>query len=120
MANVKKAEPTVNETKRKKYMVIARSPETMKEGYAIVNAGGIKAKRIPFETPVMLTDKEVAVIKRQRESIQVDAELTVYQIMEKYKMSQEKANRMIRQINSDKDMGGKRIDWVARYIVTPA
>jgi hypothetical protein len=104
---------------RKKYVIIARSTETIKERYACVNAGGVVIKRIPFETPVYLTDKEVAALKNQRESIQVDAPINVYQLMEKHKISQEKANRLAQKIEEDKSMGGKKIEWVAKYIVSP-
>ena len=117
MAAVKEA---VKENVRTMYTIIARSPETMKEKYATVNVGGIKARMLPFDTPVPLSKKEVSALRRQRESIQIDAEVNVHQLMEKHKISQEKANRLAQQINSDRSMGGKKIDWVEKYIIVPA
>ena len=104
---------------KKQYVIIARSQETMKEGFAVVNAGGRMARRIKFETPVYLTDTEVNAIKRQKDPVQIDKEISVYEIMEKYKIPQEKAGRLAQKIQQDPSMGGKSIDFVSKYIVTP-
>jgi hypothetical protein len=40
--------------------------------------------------------------------------------MEKHKVSQDKANRLAKAIEGDRSMGGKRIDWVEKYILVPA
>ncbi len=72
---------------RQKYLVIARSTETIKEQYAIAGT-----KRIPFDTPVYLTEKDIVSLKRQREPIQVEKQVSEKEIMEKHQVSQSKAN----------------------------
>jgi len=110
MATVKK-----ETTKRKLYMVIARSTETMKEMY--VWANGVQ---IPFETPLPLTDTQIATIKRQREPIQIEKTTTVRDIVEKHQVDQAKANQMLKLIAENPEQGGKKITYVDKYIVTPA
>ena len=97
---------------RKKYLVIARSTETIKEQYAIAGR-----KRIPFDTPVYLTDNDIATLKRQREAIQIEKQVNVREIMEQHQISQAKANELAKLQESD---GKKQIKFVSKYIVTPA
>jgi len=100
---------------RKKYIVIARSTETIKEMYAIAGT-----KRIPFDEPVFLTDKDIVALKRQREPIQVEKQVTVRDIMEKHRVSQGKAQEMAKLIANNPDQGGKKITFVSKYLVVPA
>ena len=100
---------------RKKYLVIARSTETIKEMYAVAGT-----KKIPFDTPVTLTDNDLATLKRQREPIQVDKQVSVREIMEKHQVSQSKAQEMAKLISENPEQGGKKITFVSKYIVTPA
>jgi len=106
--------------KKKKYIVYARSNDTIRERFAKVNAGGMRAKSIPFETPVMLTDEEVAALRRMKEPIQMKKQISVAEIMEKHKVTQAKANKMAALIEQNPDMGGKEISWVPKYVVSPA
>ena len=100
---------------RQKYLVIARSPDTMKELTAFANG-----KHIPFDTPVYLTEKQINSLKRQREPIQIEKQISVREIMEKHQVNQTKANEMAKLIAQDPNQGGKKIQYVAKYIVTPA
>ena len=102
-------------TKRKMYLVIARSTETMKEMYAWANGA-----KIPFETPVPLNDTQIATLKHQREPIQVEKTTTIRDIMEKHSVDQAKANQMLKLIADNPEQGGKKITYVSKYIVTPA
>ena len=99
----------------KKYLVIARNNETLKEGYAVAGH-----KRIPFDIPVPLTDREVESIKRQREAIQIEKQVSVRELMEKHQISQVKATEMARMISENPDQGGKKIEFVSKYIVSLA
>ena len=101
--------------KRPKYLVIARSTETMKEMYAWAN--GVK---VPFETPVALSDVQVSTLKRQREPIQIEKNTTIRDIMDQHQVDQGKANAMLKLIQENPDQGGKKITYVSKYIVTPA
>ena len=78
------------------------------------------AKRIPFERPVYLSEAEVAALKRQKEPIQVDKDISVHEIMEKHKIPQAKANQLARQTERDPSMGGKRITFTPKFLVQPA
>ena len=100
---------------RQKYIVIARSTDTMKEVYAFANG-----RKIPFDTPVPLTDSQIASLKRQKEAIQIEKQISVREIMEKHQVSQTKANEMAKLIADNPDQGGKKIQYVSKYIVTPA
>ena len=106
-------------SKPKKYLVYARSQETMKEKFVKVNAGGMKARPIPFETPVFLTDGEVAAIKRMKEPMQIESRIDVHELMNKHQITQAKANEMAKLMERD-PAARKNFSWVAKYIVTPA
>ena len=97
------------------YIVIARSNETIKEGYAMAGA-----RAIPFDTPVAMSDREVESVKRQKEAIQLDKQINVRELMEKHQISQAKANEMAKLIAENPEQGGKKIEFVPKYIVTPA
>jgi hypothetical protein len=105
--------------KHKKYVIYARSQETMKEKYVKINAGGMRARPLPFETPIFLTDKEVAAIKRIKEPMQIEGRIDVHELMEKHQISQTKANEMAKLMESD-PAARRKFSWVAKYIVTPA
>ena len=106
--------------KYKNYIVYARSNDTLREHFLKINAGGMKARVIPFDKPIPLTDEEVAAIKRMKEPVQMKKRVDVHEIMEKHKVPQDKANKMAQLIEDNPDIGGKEISWVPKYIVTPA
>ena len=102
-------------TKPTMYLVIPRNNETLKEGFAVCGT-----KRVPFDSPVPLSDKDVESLKRQREPIQIEKQVSVREIMQKHQVDQNKANQMARMIQENPDQGGKSIEFVSKYIVTPA
>ncbi len=103
------------EKKAKQYIVTPRSPESLKEGFCIANG-----RRVPFDQPVYLSEAQVATLKRQKEPIQMEKQINVYELMEKHQITQEKANQMARQIQADPSMGGKKISFVPKFSVYPA
>lgn len=109
------ATKTEKKPTRKLYLVIARNNETLKEGYAVCGT-----KRVPFDTPVALSEGDYENLTRQREAIQVERQVTVREIMEKHQIDQAKASEMARMIQENPDQGGKSIEFVSKYIVTPA
>ena len=100
--------------KAQQYVVIARSTETIKEKVAMAGK-----RAIPFETPVFLSGQELQSLRRQKEPIQVEKQVSVMEIMEKHRVSQAKANEMARLISENPDQGGKKITFVSKYIVSP-
>lgn len=107
MAAAKNTEKTA-----KRVIIIPRSNEGYEEAYAIANG-----KRIPFETPVVLSVADVKAIERQKEPYQADKKVSVFQIMEERGVSQEEANKIARGIASDPSMGAKTIKWAPKYLV---
>ena len=81
------------------------------EGYAVCGT-----KRIPFDTPVVLSDHDIKVIKRQKIPAQRPKRIDVRQIMDSMQISQEKANMVARQMEHDSDMK-KEIYFRERYII---
>jgi hypothetical protein len=106
-------------TKHKKYMVYARSQDTMKERFVKVNAGGMIARPIPFEKPVFLTEDEVHVIRRIKEPMQIEKRIDVQDLMQAHQISQSKAQEMAKLMESD-PAARRKFSWVAKYIVTAA
>ena len=100
--------------KKQKYIIYARNTETMKEGYAVVGM-----HKVPFEKPVYLSPKQVDLIERQKEAIQMDAPVSVKDIMEKHQISQSKAMQIAKQKEADPDTR-KKITFVSKYIVSKA
>ena len=49
------------ETKPRKIMIIPRSDDVMAERFAIANG-----KRLPFETPVTVSDDDIKALKNQK------------------------------------------------------
>jgi hypothetical protein len=105
--------------KAKKYIVYARSQEAMKEQFVKINAGGMIARPIPFETPVYLTDDEVKAIKRLREALQIEKRIDVRELMEAHQISQTKASEMAKLMESSPE-ARRKFSWVPKFIVTPA
>ena len=101
--------------KAKRYVVIPRSNEAFKERFAIANG-----KRVPFDTPVILADGDVKVLKHQREPIQIDGDVNVHQIMDEMRIPQSEANKIAQARANSKDAMGKKIQWVPKYSVHPA
>ena len=102
------------ETKVRRYIVIPRSNEALKERFAVANM-----KRIPFDTPVPLTELEVRVLKEQKEPIQIEGTVDVHAIMEEMQIPQEKANKIAEARSRNRDIG-KKIKFVPKYSVVPA
>jgi len=101
------------QTKVRRYLVIPRSNEALKERFAVANM-----KRVPFDTPVPLTDLEVRILKEQKEPVAVDATVDVRRIMDEMQVPQETANK-IAEARARSDIG-KRIRFVPKYSVVPA
>ena len=117
MAGTKAGAAKAQQTREqpKAYIVIARNNETLKEG-------GAKAgfRDVPFDRPVLLTAKEVEALKRQREPIQIEKQVSVRELMEKHQIDQHKAIEMAKLIEANPQQGGKSIEFVSKYIVTNA
>ncbi len=109
MANVKKA---MSDMKAQRYMVIPRNQDTYEEKYAIANG-----RKVPFETPITLSAKEVKSLEHQREAFQVDNVLTVYDVMDKYQCDQAAAAKIVAAQATHKEIGGKTIKWRQKYIL---
>ena len=109
MANIKKAK---TDMKPGKYIIIPRSQNTYQEKYAIAGA-----RRLPFETPVTLTPKDVAALEHQKEPFQTDNKMTVYEAMEKYQVDQKKASDIVAAQAQHPEIGGKKITWRSKYII---
>ena len=107
MANIKTSK---SENKPRKIMVIPRNNEGYKEKFCVANG-----KRIPFETPVVVTPADVKAIENQKEPIKVSGKETVYDIMEKLQVDQKKAAAILAQKESDGM--NSRISWKSKYIV---
>jgi len=113
MANIKKA--SADKRERTTYMVIPRNQDTYDEKFAIANG-----RKIPFEVPVSLTQREVDALKHQKEAFQVDNQLTVYDAMDKYQCDQAAAAKIVAAQAQHKEIGGKTIKWRAKYILQSA
>jgi len=112
MANIRKAKTDI---KSQRYMVIPRNQDTYEEKYAIANG-----RKVPFETPITLSAKEVKSLEHQKEPFQVDNVLTVYDVMEKYQCDQAAAAKIVAAQATHKEIGGKTIKWRAKYILQAA
>ena len=112
MANVKKAEA---DKKLQQYMIIPRSQSTYEERFAIANG-----KRLPFEVPLRLSQKDVDTLQGQKEPFQVDNIMTVPDAMEKFSCDQQKASEIVAAQSTHKEIGGKTIKWRAKYILQAA
>ena len=112
MANVKKS---MADNKSQRYMIIPRTQDTYEEKYAIANG-----RKVPFETPLTLSSKEVKSLEHQKEAFQTDNHLTVYDAMEKYQVDQKKAATIVAAQAQHKEIGGKTIKWRSKYILQAA
>ena len=112
MANIKKADA---DKKMERYMVIPRSQETYEEKYAIANG-----KKIPFETPLFISQKDKLTLEGQKEPFQVDNTLTVFDAMEKFQCDQAAAAKIVAAQATHKEIGGTTIKWRAKYILQSA
>ncbi len=110
MANVKKSD--TDKKTREKYMIIPRNQDTYDEKYCIANG-----RKLPFETPLMLTRKEVETLEHQKEAFQVDNQLTVMDAMDKYQCDQAAAAKIVAAQAQHKEIGGKTIKWRSKYIL---
>jgi hypothetical protein len=107
MANINK-----KVKKEGKFVIIPRDQNTYKERFAVCNG-----KKLPFETPVVLSANDVAVLERQREPFQVDAQETVYSVMDKYQVDQKKAAQILQAQAQSNQGAGKKMTWRKKYIL---
>ncbi len=112
MANIKKADA---DKKNAKYMIIPRSQKTYEERYAIANG-----KKLPFEVPLVLSQKDVKTLEGQKEPFQVDNIMTVPDAMEKFQCDQKQASEIVAAQSTHKEIGGTTIKWRAKYILQAA
>jgi len=106
MANIKTSEKKSG----RKVIILPRSNDTYKEKFAFANG-----QRIPFETPVLLNDTQIKLLKQQREPIKGKNTDTVYDVMDRLQVDQKKAA----QILAEKQRSGldTSINWKQKYIV---
>ena len=109
MANVKKS---ATDKKSGKYIIIPRNQDTYEEKFAVANM-----RRLPFETPVTLSEADVKALENQKEPFQTDNKLTVYEAMDKYQVDQKKAAQIVQAQAQHPDIGGKTIKWRPKYLL---
>ena len=109
MANIKK---NVKDQKPGKYIIIPRSQDTYEEKYAVANG-----KKLPFETPVVLSHRDVKTLEHQKEPFQADSKMTVYEVMDKYQVPQNEAAKILQAQAKSSSATGKTIKWRSKYIV---
>ena len=100
------------QNKLKKYMIIPRNDDIYKEKYAVANT-----RKLPFETPVMLAERDIKALEGQREPVEVDSKMTVMDIMDKYQVDQKKAAEIAAAQATHPEIGGKSIKWRPKYIL---
>ena len=110
MANIKKNDKDKKQVR--KVMVIPRDNKTYEEKYAIANG-----KKIPFEIPITLNEKDIKAIEHQKEAHQVDNIMTVPDVMNKYSCTQAEAVKIVEAQSHHKEIGGKKIVWRPKYMV---
>ena len=91
---------------------IPRDDKTYEEKFAVCNM-----RKLPFETPVTLSDNDVKTLENQKSPIQLDNQLTVYEAMEKYQVDQKKASQIVQAQAQHPEIGGKTIKWKEKYIL---
>ena len=111
MANIKKSEKDV---KPKQYFIIPRDQETYEEKYAVANR-----RKLPFETPVYLTEKDVAALEHQKEPFKSNDKMTPYEIMDKYQCTIDEARKIAEAQAQHPEIGGTSIKWRSKYILKP-
>lgn len=114
MAETKKAAAakTADKLKRAQYLVIPRNQDTYNEKYAIANG-----KKCPFEVPVTLTGEQVEALKHQKEPFQTEESMTIYDVMEKFSVDQEKAAQIMKAQSVHKELNNSSIKWRNKYLV---
>jgi hypothetical protein len=109
MANVKKAKADM---KAGRYIIIPRDQNTYNEKFAVVNG-----RKLPFEVPVMLKENDVKAVEHQKEPFQVDNQMTIYDVMDKFQVDQSKAAEIVQAQATHPEIGGKTIKWRSKYIL---
>jgi len=109
MARAKSEQP-----KTRKIIVRPVESQDYKEGGAVCGS-----KRIPFDTPIVLSENDIKQIERQKIPAQRPKKINPKDIMQTMQISQEKANLVARQMEQDKDMG-QEIYFRKRYIIESA
>ena len=109
MANIKKASA---DKKPGRYIIIPRDQNTYKEKFAVAGT-----RKLPFEVPVTLRPQDVAALEHQKEPFQVDIEMTIYDVMDKYQVDQKKAAQIMSAQSQHPEIGGKTIKWRSKYIL---
>ena len=90
--------------------VIPTSNDTYDEQFAIVN--GLK---VPFEVPVKLTERQIKILEAQKEPYSAKKKMNVFELMDKMKISQEKANALMRA--TDANEMGSEVKWRNKYVI---
>lgn len=109
MANTKKS---ATDTKPQKYIILPRNQETYDEKFAIANG-----RRLPFETPVELSRRDVEALENQKEPFQTTNDMTVYEAMEKFSVNQAKAAEIVKAAQLHPEMKDSVIKWRSKYLL---
>jgi len=108
MATVKK-----NAQGMERVKVIPRSASAEKEMFAVCNN-----KRVPFEVPVYLSERDIRTLKRQKEPRANSKKINIHKIMDDYHISQSKANAVAKKMEGEQM--NNSFSWVDKYIIVPA
>jgi hypothetical protein len=109
MANIKKPDA---DKKSGRYIILPRNQETYEEKFAFANG-----KKLPFETPVTLDQNDVRTLENQKEPFKTDSQMTVFDIMDKYQVPQEKAVAILKAQAEHPELGTQTIKWRSKYLV---
>lgn len=102
---------TKKEIKGYRVIVTPTDSRDYNENYAV---SGVK--RIPFSREVVINPHDMKQIKQQKSPIQVSGQINVREIMDTMGITQEKANGVARQMQSEPDMN-KKFRYVPKYNV---
>lgn len=103
-----------NDKKNSRYIILPRNQNTYEEMFAIANG-----KRLPFETPLTLSRQDVETLEKQKEPFKAESNMTVYDIMDKYAVNQEKAIKIMDAQKHHPELNESTIKWRQKYIVQP-
>jgi len=111
MANIKKSSDN-KDSKPARIMIVPRNQDTYEERFAIANG-----KRLPFEVPLSLSEKDILTLEKQKEPFKANNTMTVYDIMDKYGVPQDKAISILEAQNTHPDINGSSIKWRSKYVI---
>ena len=95
-----------------KCLVIPRNQETYNEKFAVANG-----RRLPFEVPVMIKREDIDVLEHQKEPFKADSTMSVFDIMEKHSVPQDKAIQIMDAQRHHPELNESTIKWRPKYIV---